>query len=214
MQMPPIEQNHRLKMVIIIMILGLLSGCVKHDPFPPPDRQEKADVVYDWYKLILKIQLQTNPAPNVIQNNRDLGYLGVGLYEAVHHGIKKSVSLSSKLYQMPSMPDPEIHKDYLWGASANAYIASMLRQLFPGLTVANKTSIDSLENAWKQYFNVNTTDAVIERSETFGRAVATIIYSWSTTDKFNISSVGYVLPVFLAHGSLPLPDLPILWVLS
>jgi hypothetical protein len=196
MQLPLIKNNHALKLVIIIMVLGLLSGCVKDHPFPSTATGEPAKVVYDWYKLIIRIQLRTSPAPIVIKNNRDFGYIGVGLYEAVRPGIKKSVSLSSILYQMPSMPEPETHENYLWSASANAALASMFRQFFVGLTDANKASIDSLENAYINRFKSITSDAVINRSQAYGRSVATAIYNWSTTDNFNLSSTGYVLPVF------------------
>jgi hypothetical protein len=208
MLVPPNEQSHRLKLVLIIMILGLLSGCVKNDPFPRPDQEESARVVYDWYKLIIKIQLYTTPAPIVIQNNRDLGYVGVGLYEAVRPGIKRSVSLSSKLYQMPWMPEAESNREYLWGASANAYMASMLRQFFPNLTAGNKTSIDSLENAYLARYKSQCSDAVVNRSQDFGRSIASAIYKWSTTDNFNLSSAGYVLPVFPGSWVPTPPNFP------
>jgi hypothetical protein len=196
MQMPPIEQNRRLRMVIIIMILGLLSGCIKDDPFHRPPKEESAKVLYDWYKLIIKIQLNTTPAPIVIQNNRDLGYVGVGMYESVRPGIKKAVSLSSKLYQMPWMPAADPNQEYLWAASANAYMAIILKQFFPNLTAGNKTSIDSLENIYLAKFKSYASDATVNRSQDFGRSIAAAIYNWSTTDNFNLSSVGYTLPVF------------------
>lgn len=53
---------------------------------------------------------------------------------------------------------------YLWSESANAALASMFK-LFLGCV-----------------------------HKIFGRAIATAIYNWSTTDNFNISSVGYVAP--------------------
>ena len=66
---------------------------------------------------------------------------------------------------MPSMPEPETNKHYLWSASANAALASMFQQLLGGLTDANKASIDSLENAYNNRFKLNTSDAVITRSQ-------------------------------------------------
>jgi hypothetical protein len=196
MQVSPTGQNRCLKMIILLIFLGLFSGCVKDDPYPPPAKEESANVVYDWYKLIIQIQLNLTPSPIVLQNNRDIAYVGVGLYESVHPGIKNSVSLSSKLYQMPAMPKPESHKEYLWGASANAFMASILRESFPNLTAGNKTSIDSLENAYITRFKTNTSDAVLDRSQAFGRSISTAISAWSKTDNFTLSSVGYTIPVF------------------
>ena len=163
--------------------------------FPRKATEESADVVYDWYKLIAQIQLLSNPSP-VLQNYRNFGFVGVGLYEAVQPGIKGAVSLSTKLYQMPAMPTPESNKDYLWGASANAFFPSMCKQILAGLTYADIARMDSLENAYNNRFRLSTSDAVVNRSQAFGRSIATAIYNWSTTDNFNLSSVGYTLPVF------------------
>ena len=201
--------NH--KLVIVIMVISLLSGCSKFDFFPrkdPKPQEESADVVYDWYKLINRIQRNTIPGPVPLQNYRNFGFIGVGLYEAVQPGIKGAVSLSTKLYQMPTMPTPEPNKDYLWGASANAFFPSMFKQILVGLTDADKARMDSLENAYNNRFRLSTSDAVVTRSQAFGRSIATAIYNWSTTDNFNLSSAGWVLPVFPGSYMLTPPAFP------
>jgi hypothetical protein len=195
MQQPLIKNIHSLKLLMMIMLFGLLSGCIKDVDRPHTANEESADVVYDWYKLIAQIQLRTNPAPVTLQNFKNYGYVGVGLYESVYPGIKGAVSLSTKLYQMPSMPASESNKEYLWAASANAALASLFRQLLVGLTDADKVRMDSLENAYNDRFQSSTSNAVFSRSQSFGRSVATAIYNWSTSDNFNLSSVGYTLPV-------------------
>jgi hypothetical protein len=178
-----------------VFILGLLYGCQKED-HPPKAQDESATVVYDWYKLQMRILLNANPATNNTLNINNFGYLGVALYEAVRPGIKGSVSLSTQLYQMPTMPAAEKNKQYLWGASANAALASMVRLLYVGLTDANKASIDSLENAYNQRYRVQTSSEVFERSQAFGRSISAAVYAWSRTDNFTISNAGYVPPVF------------------
>jgi hypothetical protein len=52
---------------------------------------------------------------------------------------------------------------------------------------------------------LRTSDAVVNRSQAIGRSIATAIYSWSTTDNFNLSSVGYTLPVFAGSWVLTPP---------
>lgn len=195
MQTSLLKNSHSAKLFIVVMLLSLLNGCVKDPSFHNTASEESADVVYDWYKLISRIQRNTAPPPVVLQNFRNFGYIGVGLYEAVHPGINGSVSLSSKLYQMPAMPEPEANKHYLWSASANAALPSMFKQLLIGLTDTDKASIDSLEKAYNDRFKLRVPDAVIARSQAFGRSIADAIYNWSTTDNFNLSSVGYTLPV-------------------
>ena len=151
-----------------------------------------AQVALDWYKLQLRLLLERNSS----LNGAYFGYIGIGLYESVRHGIKNSVSLSTKLYQMPEMPDKESNKGYHWQVSANAAMASMLRSFNTGLTPANLASIDSLENVYNQKLNAEAGSASFIRSQAFGRGIATAIYNWSLTDNFNPSNAGYVPPVF------------------
>ncbi|QDA60111.1 hypothetical protein [Hymenobacter jejuensis] len=194
---------NRRKVVPLVMLF--LSGLLFYscDDFveqlfhqPPKPQQESATVVYDWYKLIAKTQLRTSPQPVIISNYRNFGYIGVGLYEAVRPSTKGAVSLASQLYQMPTMPAPEQGREYLWGASANAALASLFKQFLVGLTDADKARIDSLENAYNIRFKASASQEAITRSQAYGRAVAAAIYNWSTTDNFNLGSQGYVPPVF------------------
>ncbi|HUQ96017.1 MAG TPA: hypothetical protein VM010_00020, partial [Chitinophagaceae bacterium] len=158
----PLHKNHySLKLLVVILFSGLLTGCHKEDHFPPKANVESADVVYQWYKLLAKIQLLANPQPVVILNNRNFGFIGVGLYEAVRPGIKDAVSLSSKLYKMPEMPQPEPYNDYSWSAAANAVLASMSKQILAGLSVADKATIDSMENATNDRLKLSISDAAL-----------------------------------------------------
>src|SRR5688572_27373672 len=206
MQLPVTKSNRSVKLLMSVVLISLLTGCFKNDKIPSHPPEENADVVYAWYKFISKIQLRFTPQPVVILNNRNFGFIGVGLYEAVRPGSKGAESLSSTLYQMPSMPQADMSQKYLWSESANAALASMFKLFLPGLTDANKASIDSMEKANYNRFSASTPDAVLVRSQAFGRAIAEVIYNWSTTDKFNLSSVGYIPPpVTLASWVPTLP---------
>ncbi len=180
----------------VFIISVLLFSCQKDHLKPPKANEESADVVYAWYKFVARMQLRVNPQPVVLLIYRNFGYIGVGLYESVRPGIKGSQSLSSFLYQMPPMPTTEMNKDYLWSASANAYLAASFRQFLTGLTDINRASIDSMEAAMNNRFRMSTSEAIISRSQTYGRAVASAIYNWSTSDNFNLASTGYTPPVF------------------
>src|SRR4030095_3995104 len=195
MHFPLFKNNRNPKLyVIVVMLLASLAGCVKDVPIPPTASEEKADVIFDWYKLIARIQLYTTPGIPPLQNFRSYAYIGVGLYESVQPGIRGAVSLSERLYQMPGMPQPDKEKPYLWGASANGALSSLAKQLLTGLTAANIASIDSLENAYYDRFKKHVPEAVVQRSAEFGKAIANSIYTWSTTDKFTLSATGYILP--------------------
>jgi hypothetical protein len=190
----------QMKKVIFIMTvittLFVFSGCQKLNEFvnhdhPDKDTKAAATVALDWYRLELRMLLERNSALNGVY----FGYLGIGLYEAVRSENKNSVSLSSKLNQMPLMPEAD-NKSYDWVISANAALASMFRVFNTGLTPANQASIDSLENAYNQNSTTNPDSDKFRRSQAFGRSVATAIYNWYLTDNYNASNLGYVPPVF------------------
>jgi hypothetical protein len=159
-------------------------------PSTPKAENTSARVPIDWYKLQLRILLERNSA----LNGAHFGYLGIGLYESVRNGIKNSVSLSTQLYQMPAMPERENNNGYDWEVSANAAMASLLRSFNTGLTIANNASIDSLENAYNEKLKLNEDLASFERSQAFGRSIATAVRNWSLTDLFNPSNAGYPVP--------------------
>ena len=164
----------------------------KSVPSTPKAFHESADVAIDWYKLQLRFLLERNST----LNGAYFGYIGIGLYESVRYGITNSVSLSTKLYQMPEMPTRENNNGYNWQVSANAAMAAMLRSFNTGLTAANLASIDSLENAYNQKLSPDAGSSSFERSQTFGRSIAKAMHDWFLTDKLNLSNAGYVPPVF------------------
>jgi hypothetical protein len=187
-----------LKLLFFIFLVTIAFSCNKPhcESCEFSSTNESGTVATDWYKLQIRILLNANPATSNATNFDNFGYIGVGLYEAVRPGIAGSVSLSGKLQQMPAMPNIEANQQYLWAASANTAIASLVRSLFPGLTDGNKASIDSLENAYNQRFSTTVKADVLRRSQAYGGAVATAIFDWSKTDNYIISNAGYVPPVF------------------
>jgi hypothetical protein len=80
------------------------------------------------------------------------------------------------------MPEQKPTNIILWSASANAALPSMFKQFLTGLTDADKASIDSLKKAYNDRFKLRVPDAVIARSQDFGRSIANAIYNWSTTE--------------------------------
>jgi len=159
--------------------------------------REASTVVVDWYDLQLQMIIKANPAISPILLNRAFGYIGIGLYESVRPGISKSVSLSEKLFEMPTMPDKENNNGYAWGVSANAALARLITNFYPEAVVTlNKQRIDSLEAAYNDSSSPSVQSEVFQRSQEFGRAIADAIIAWSKTDNSNLSNAAYVPPVF------------------
>jgi hypothetical protein len=94
---------------------------------------------------------------------------------------------------MPAMPKPDMSKDYLWSASANAALASMFKQFLASLSLVDKGSIDAKEAAIYKQLKLTNSEQVLQRSAAFGRSIATAIYDWSTSDNFSLTSEGYSL---------------------
>jgi len=179
--------------LVIITAVMVINSCKKPDlPYHYPNEQSEAGVANDWYRLQYRILLERNSSLNAVY----FGYIGIGLYESLQYGNKNAVSLSTKLYQMPAMPAKEDNKNYDWQVSANAAMAAMLRAFNVGLTAGNLASIDSLENAYNQKLMHGGDKDIFMRSQSFGKSIAAAIKTWSTTDNFNSSNVGYVPPVF------------------
>ncbi|MGZ8535652.1 MAG: vanadium-dependent haloperoxidase [Flavitalea sp.] len=172
------------------MCLCIPFSCKKTDR-SYQQKQESADVVYEWYKFIATLQRPISPQPAVFIQARAFAYIGVGLFESVQPGIKGGSSFGPKLYQMPAMPKIDHSKNYLWSASANAALASMFKQLIVTLSDADKASIDANEMAIYNKLKLTTPEDVLKRSEAFGRSIATAIFNWSASENFSITSGTY-----------------------
>jgi hypothetical protein len=199
-----IKPRFLLKPLIVLLLFVLMDSCKKADRGPEsltpeaasahPLKQsdENAEVVYQWYKFMEVLQRPVNPQPNPIVAMRRFAYIGIGLFESVQPGIKGGSSFGPKLLEMPAMPKPDHSKEYLWSASANAALASLFKMFAPNLSPANMTAIDENEAAIRnQLKSMPTSEDVLQRSEAFGRSIATAIYNWSTTDNFSITSTTY-----------------------
>ena len=215
-----IKQGFLLKPLIVLLFFVLLDSCKKTDRISEPlssDAEslskaqnssklngESADVVYQWYKFMSVLQRPVNPQPSPLVAMRAFAYIGIGLFESVQPGINGGSSFGPKLYEMPAMPKPDNSKEYLWSASANAALSSLFKLFAPNLSLADKTAIDANEAAIHNQINLTTADDVLERSEAFGRSIATAIFNWSTTDNFSIASTTYI-PVNEPWAWVPTP---------
>jgi hypothetical protein len=181
----------------IICVMFAVNSCRKTEIVhffhgTPYGNTVDAQVAHDWYGLQYRLLLERNTT----LIGASFAYIGIALYESVRHGINGSVSFSQRLYQMPQMPATDVNKTYDWQVSANAALASMLRSYNTNLTTANMASIDSLENAYNQKLQAGA-GASFNRSQAFGRSIATAVYFWSLTDGYNGTNVGWIPPVFV-----------------
>ncbi len=199
-----IKHPFSLRPWIALLVFVMLHSCKKTDlsteslapgaaslRSAPKPSAESADVAYQWYKFMTTLQRPVNPQPVVFIQARAFAYIGIGLFESVQPGINGGSSFAPKLYEMPAMPKPDNSKEYLWSASANAAMASMVKLFLASLSVADRTAIDAKEAAIYNQLKLTTSEAVLQRSQAFGRSIAAAIYDWSTTDNFSVTSGTY-----------------------
>lgn len=141
-------------------------------------------VVSDWYGHTLNL-IKTTSGYTPPVASRNLGYIGVTLYEAVRPGNPDYLSMAGQLTQLKNVPLPENNKEYYWPAAANTALARINSLLFPQ-PESKKSLFDSIQvikNFYQlEHRKTGISEEVIARSEAFGEQVANAIYNWSVTD--------------------------------
>ncbi len=154
-----------------------------------------SEVAFKWMDMHLRLY-RTNATPvGGLPPQRYFGYSAIALYESVVPGMPAYNSLSGQLTDMPAMPETLHGHAYHWPTCGNAALAAMTRNFFPNTSVANKASIDSLENALNSAYQTEVTNDVFQRSVDFGKAVALLVFNWSTTDGSSVANAPYTPPV-------------------
>jgi hypothetical protein len=144
-----------------------------------------AEVAQKWQDLQLRfLRLPTTVNPYGRNGHRYFAYCGIALYESVVPGMPAYQSLSGQLTDMPQMPSTEPGKAYHWPSSANAALAYINKHFFTAANTSaiNVASMDSLENALNETYQLEVDAETFQRSQDFGRTVAQEIFTWSTTD--------------------------------
>jgi hypothetical protein len=176
---------------------GLMEGNDLSHDLRLQTKMYSSEVAFKWINMQLRL-IRTNPTPlGGLPPQRYYAYSAIALYESVVPGMPKYQSLSGQLTNMPAMPKT-LHKlKYYWPACGNAALAAMTRDFFTNATVDNKAAVDSLENALNDVYKLQTDTAVINRSSNFGKAVAQLVFNWSTTDGAAHANAPYTPPVGL-----------------
>jgi hypothetical protein len=140
--------------------------------------------------------MRTNPTPlGGVPPQRYFGYSAIALYESVVPGMPAYRSLSGQLTDMPDMPQTLPGYAYYWPVCGNAALADMTRDLFTNASVANKASVDSLENALNDAYQMQTDTVEFNRSAKFGKAIALLVFNWSKTDGAASANAPYTPPM-------------------
>lgn len=179
----------------------LMTGCEKLDFFrhgkdhghSKQTKNFSSDVVVKWMDMQLRLMATTAGIPNVAFS-RHYAYSGIALYEAVVPGMPSYQSLEGQLNGLSGLPQIEHGCAYHWSSSANATLAHINKQMFSTTSAANKTAIDSLENALNTQYKGEANAEIISRSIAYGKAVAQKVFEWAETDGYLHASDAYTPP--------------------
>jgi hypothetical protein len=158
-------------------------------------KEYSSDVAIKWMNMQLRLMQTSSPFIGGLPAFRPIAYSGIALYESVVPGMPAYQTLSGQLTDMPGMPQTLPGFAYHWPTSANAVLADMNRKLFPNTSIANKNSMDSLENALNSEYQGDVNIGIFQRSVQFGKAIAQLVFDWSVADGANHANDPYTVPV-------------------
>jgi hypothetical protein len=144
---------------------------------PVPASEFDAAVATAWLDELLAL-IRTTPGYSPPVASRAIAYAGLTLYEAIVAGMPDHRTTAGLLPGLSPLPAAGANAAYHWPIAANAGLAEILRQLFPGAPASRLAALDRLE------VNIAATAprGIRERSIEHGRDVARAIFAWSASD--------------------------------
>lgn len=115
---------------------------------------------------------------------RVLAYLGLSAYEAVVSGMPNNNSMAQN-YPGLTIPAIEDGQEYYWPACINESYAYLMQRLMPQLQNDRPDLFEGIELLRAQLhaqYAAEVSQEVLDRSEAYGKAVATAVYEWEKTD--------------------------------
>jgi membrane-associated phospholipid phosphatase len=172
-------------LLVASLVAVLAPACrdIQVDSPNPLARQFDNQVYLEWNNLFLEVDrnargYRPGPAP------RALGYLGLSAYESVVAGMPGYNSMENLLPGL-EIPDADANQDYYWPACVNESYAFLMKRFFFHMENEYPQVFAKIEQKRKQLhaeFADQTTAEILERSEQYGRDVASAVYEWERTD--------------------------------
>ena len=164
----------------LIALTTLFLSC-KPDPTPTEPKVIGSETAVKWADMTLYVVKSTvKNSPTYC--SRALAYIGITMYETVVNGSTIHQSLANQLTDMPTLPKPQSGQTYDWVIAMNAGQASMIKKLYEHASPTVLAKVDSLAADILKTASTGVSKDVIDRSTTFGEAIASAIFDWSKTD--------------------------------
>lgn len=178
-------QLKHLPLFLIAALLITLQSCRE---FQQPTviattDQYNSQVYHEWNQTFLEVErfargYRPGPAP------RALAYLGLSAYECVVPGMPNNNSMRS-LYSELELPTLPANTEIYWPAAINASYALLMERFFFHMENDYPDLYNSIAQTYQRVHAQHANEAsaeLLERSEQWGRDVASAIYEWETKD--------------------------------
>ncbi len=171
----------------LLLICFGLTACKKDGVkfYTLPDiRTETNELALNWGETTAEMIRWMN-VRTPTNNSRVLGYMGVGMYEALVHADSTQVSLANQLQGLTSLPQPKTGVQYYWPLVAHYTEDSLFRLLNPAPAMMADFAIDILDSLSKKIekkFSQSIPATVVNNSRQLGWEIAIAIHKWSLND--------------------------------
>jgi hypothetical protein len=170
----------RKPLLTILFILSIAFGC--SDDEVKSDVLSSYEIATAWADMTLSVVKTSYPGSPTF-TSRNLGYIGLTMYECVVHGSAEHNSMGTQLSDILNLPIPEMDAQYDWELALSAGQAFILKKLYSHTSNENLAAIEALEQSIYNQTLIKRSDvAIADRSVQFGQNVANAIFEWSKAD--------------------------------
>ncbi len=178
---------------IPLMFLLAVSACKPsggeksdniHNKVSALTADQNSEPILDWMELLYYHIANEKISPP--QASRIYAYASIIMYEAVLPGMPEYQTLSGQLNQMPDLPRPDTKLEYDWVTVLNQSLYEGINFLLErNITGEVETLDDLLDKELEERRAAGIDEEVIERSRTYGTALARAVEEWAKTDNFD-----------------------------
>lgn len=168
-----------------VLLAGL--GALAAWPMVParaaaPDEEARAEAALrTWYRLVLELVRHT-PTYSPPVAARAFAYLGVTAFEAAASGDASLHTLAGQLHGLEKLPPREAGQVYDDAVVLHAALALAAHSFFGNTGPTGQRALSAAEKRLGEKAAAGVAADVATRSQAYGRAVASHVLGWSSTD--------------------------------
>lgn len=164
------------RIVAILALLWALAPAPARADAPRPEDIDRA-----WTQMVLTLTRHT-PTYSPPVASRTFAYLSIAAYEAVAAGSSDLRSLAGQLNGLTAGPAREPGKTYDEAIVLEATMSAVIKAMFENTGPTGLRAYDALESKLREETETDVPADIVERSATFGAAVAAHILDWARDD--------------------------------